>query len=288
VRSYRWLSPLRYPGGKARVAPFVKAVLESNAVYDGHYVEPYAGGASVALELLMHDRVQTIHINDIDKDVFFFWLACTQHSASLARLVRKAQLTVKEWDKQKRVFSEKTTDDPVTRGFATLFLNRTNRSGILNGGIIGGRSQEGKWGIDARFNRDSLAERIELIGRLAHRIELTNSDAIDLMERYRGDQRISQTLFYLDPPYYQKGNRLYLNFYGNADHEAVAKTVSKLSFPYWLVSYDRHEFIMNLYKGHRSVEYDLSYSARTMRTGTEVMFFSNSMQVDGAVDLLAA
>ena len=62
----RILSPLRYPGGKSRITDFVKQIIKDNNLLDGVYVEPYAGGAAVALSLLMDEYVSSIIINDKD------------------------------------------------------------------------------------------------------------------------------------------------------------------------------------------------------------------------------
>lgn len=67
-----YCSPLRYPGGKGKVADYFKQIFRDNSLYDGVYVEPYAGGASVALSLLFNEYVSKIIINDIDRSIFAF------------------------------------------------------------------------------------------------------------------------------------------------------------------------------------------------------------------------
>ena len=68
---------------------------------------------------------------------------------------------MKEWEKQKRIYEN--TRSEFLLGFATFFLNRTNYSGVITGGPIGGFEQKGQWKIDARFNKKSLIDRIERI-----------------------------------------------------------------------------------------------------------------------------
>lgn len=34
-------TPLRYPGGKAKLSEYVKEIIRANKLYDGEYVEPY-------------------------------------------------------------------------------------------------------------------------------------------------------------------------------------------------------------------------------------------------------
>lgn len=277
----KYTTPLRYPGGKGKLAAFIKATVEENDLLDGHYVEPYAGGAAVALELLLHEYVRHIHINDISKPIFSFWKSVLVHTEQLCRKIRDAKLSVQNWDRQKAVIENAEEQDDLDLGFALFFLNRTNRSGILNGGIIGGRDQTGPWKIDARYNAPELIKRIEAIARLQNRIELTREDAYNLIKRLKASLP-PKSLFYLDPPYYVKGKELYLNFYFHKDHLQIAKLVRSIHKQKWIVSYDNATEIRQLYRGCPSVTYGLRYSARESREGTEVMFFSESISVPEA------
>src|ERR1035438_4669446 len=171
-------TPLRYPGGKAKLASYVKSLMKENRLLDGEYVEPYAGGAAIALELLFHEYVSRIHINDVSRPVYAFWKSALRHTEELCRLVSNTPLTVTHWDKQKQIPEKPKDCSDLDLGFATFFLNRTNRSGILNGGVIGGRDQTGPWKIDARFNAKELVHRIEAIARMGSRIDLTRQDAL--------------------------------------------------------------------------------------------------------------
>src|SRR5205809_1015321 len=121
-------TPLRYPGGKAKLAAYVKLLLKENRLLDGEYVEPYAGGCGIALELLLHEYVSRVHINDISRPIYAFWKSVLDHADSLCRLIADTPLTVSSWDKQRRIFDNSKDQDVVTLGFATFFLNRTNRS----------------------------------------------------------------------------------------------------------------------------------------------------------------
>jgi DNA adenine methylase len=272
-------TPLRYPGGKAKLAPFVKSLLKQNRLLDGEYVEPYAGGAAIGLELLFHEYVSRIHINDVSKPLHAFWKSVLNHTEEFCRLVVKVPLTVAQWDKQKRVLDHPADHDDVQIGFAFFFLNRTNRSGILNGGIIGGRDQTGPWKIDARYNAKELAHRVQAIARMKHRISLTRQDALKFLSA--GASRWPhETLIYLDPPYYIKGRELYYDYYEPGDHASVAEfMMNKAHRQRWIVSYDNVSAIRRLYKGARHVVYDIGYSARSASRGSEVMFFCDRLNV---------
>ena len=271
-------SPLRYPGGKGKIARFVRAIIRANNLSDGRYVEPYAGGAAVAWELLVTGVVRRVAINDISRPVFAFWNSVLNDTENLCRLISDRPITVAEWDAQKEIFRRHEITDDLELGFAFFFLNRTNRSGILNGGIIGGRNQGGDWKIDARYNKVDLISRIEKIASLRSRIELTQLDAIDMISK-KAKVWKSKTLFYIDPPYYEKGRFLYYDAYQKKDHKSLASVVQSLKGMNWIVSYDDVRPIHEMYEKSARMRYTLSYSARNKTRGREAMFFSKGLIV---------
>ncbi len=279
VRRLHHFTPLRYPGGKGKLAAFVKELMLRNELLDGEYAEPYAGGAAIALELLLQEYVSHIHINDISRPIYAFWKSVLSNTDRLVQLIQDTPLTVRAWDKQKRILANPEDHDDLALGFSTFFLNRTNRSGILNGGIIGGRNQSGPWKIDARFNAPELIHRIESIANLRSRISLSKEDAKKFLLK-RLSSFPEKTLIYLDPPYYIKGKELYYDYYTHRDHEEVAKLVkAKIRRQKWIVSYDNVGSIRDMYEDCRSIIYGVGYSARDAREGAEIMFFCKGLEV---------
>jgi DNA adenine methylase len=276
-------TPLRYPGGKAKLAAYVKEIIRENKLYDSEYVEPYAGGAGIALELLFQEYVQQVRINDVSHHVYSFWKSVLNNTDELCRLVKNTRLSVASWDRQKKIFLNPDDHDYVKVGFATFFLNRTNRSGILNGGIIGGRDQTGPWKIDARYNADELIFRIRSIAKMKKRIKLTHSDAISFL-KFGLPKWPAKALVYLDPPYYERGRELYYDYYKPEDHADVAKLIAaKMKSRNWIVSYDNVAAIKELYSNFRSITYSVGYSARDQYVGKEVMFFSPKLAIPDLV-----
>jgi DNA adenine methylase len=250
---------------------------------DSEYVEPYAGGASVALGLLYDEYVRRIFINDIDKSVYAFWYSVLNETESLCRLVRDTPLTMEEWRRQREI-QLNPDSSLLERGYSTFFLNRTNRSGIISGGVIGGKNQTGKWLIDARYRTDDLISRIEKVARYRRRIILRNLDAIDFLREII-PQLTSQALIYLDPPYYIKGKEdLYINFYKPENHAQVAEMVRTITNHNWIVSYDDVPQIRTLYEGYRFIDYFLSYSAQKRYKGPEIIFFCHGLEVPEVID----
>lgn len=274
-----YYSPLRYPGGKGKVADYFKQIFKDNLLYDGIYVEPYAGGASVALSLLFNEYASKIIINDIDRSIFAFWYSVLNNTDKLCKLIHDMAVTVENWDKQRLVQKNKQQHGLLEVGFSTFFLNRTNRSGIINAGIIGGRKQTGEWKIDARYNKEDLINRIERIAQYKDKIELHNSDAANLVTSLRKTLP-KKSLFYFDPPYYVKGKDLYLNYYQNKDHQVIAEEISKVSDQKWILTYDDVNHIRDLYSNYRNKSFKLNYCAGSSnKVGKEIMIFSDNIYI---------
>lgn len=273
----KFVSPLRYPGGKLKVVDYLKQLLEVNDLCGGTYIEPYAGGASVALSLLFDKYAGKIKINDKDRAIYAFWYAVLNETDSLCRLINDIPVTMDVWQAQHELQKHKDEVDLLELGFSTFFLNRTNRSGILNGGVIGGKNQDGNFKMDARFNKKDLIERIEHVAGYADLIELTSMDAVELIKRYKRTPA-AKTFCYLDPPYYVEGRDLYLNYYNESDHRAIAEAIKKYKGD-WIISYDAVPFLKELYKEYRQKEYYLSYSAGNPAKGKELMVYSNRLNL---------
>lgn len=276
----KYVSPLRYPGGKLQVADYIKCVFEVNDLTGGTYIEPYAGGASVALKLLFDGYAHRIHINDIDRSIYAFWHSVLYETDALCRLILDTPVTMAVWYLQHELQKNKSEASLLDLGFSTFFLNRTNRSGIISGGVIGGKEQSGVYKMDCRYNKYDLIQRIEKIARQGSKIKLTNMDAVALIKRYKRTPA-PKTFCYLDPPYYVKGRDLYLNYYNDNDHRAIAQAINKYK-GHWLISYDAVDFLRKLYANHRQVEYHLSYSAGTPCKGLEIMVFSDGLKLPEA------
>lgn len=268
-------TPLRYPGGKARLAQYVLELMRRNDLVGGHYVEPYAGGAAIGLTLLYLEYATTVHLNDLNPSVHAFWRTVLDEPDDLCAKIRDTPITLEERLRQKAVQRDGSAS-ALELGFSTFFLNRTNRSGILTGGVIGGNDQQSEWKIDARFNRADLIKRILKVAAYRSRISLTNLDAVVLL-RDVVPALPDRTLVYLDPPYYTKGKKLYQNHYKHGDHAEIAAMVGQIR-QRWIVSYDNTDPITELYADYESETFALSWSARSRYEGSEIMVFGPGLE----------
>jgi DNA adenine methylase len=278
-RPMRHFSPLRYPGGKGRLSPFVQRIFEDNNLLDGHYAEPYAGGAAVAISLLLLEYASHVYINDISKPVYLFWKSVLSDTNALCRRIRDKKVTPEEWRRQRTILFHYRDYSQVSVAFAMFFLNRTNRSGIIHsGGMIGGNDQTGEWKIDARYNKPELISRIEAIAAYSNRIRVSNKDAETFL-RITLPTLPTKSFVYLDPPYFEQGQSLYENHYQAQDHIRLAGVVKKKLRRNWMISYDNHPEIRTAYHGCRKLVYSLPYSAARRYEGSEVIFFSPNLVV---------
>jgi len=269
-------SPLRYPGGKNKLAKFIALICEKNNI-NGHYVEPYAGGASVALFLLFYGYVSEITINDIDRSIYAFWYSVLNDTERFCNLIRKTEVNIKNWKKYKKNQKNKKRESLLKLGFSTFFLNRTNMSGIINAGVIGGLKQKGKYKIDCRFNKERLILRIKKIAEYKKKIHIYNLDAMELVKKIQKVSKSSQTIFYFDPPYYLKGPSLYTNYYQHDDHCEISKVIKRIKNSRWIISYDSVPEIKRLYKGFKKTEYSFCHTAHKPKKGKEVLFFGRNL-----------
>jgi DNA adenine methylase len=272
----RFPSPLRYPGGKGKLANFMKLVFLENNLVGSDYVELYAGGASVALDLLYEEFAAHIHINDLSRSVHTFWKVVLERPNDLCDRIIHCPVTVKEWDRQRKIQSRPKPND-LDLAFSTFFLNRTCRSGIIGGGIVGGRNQNGTWKIGARYNKDDLVKRIRRVSRFSSRITLTRIDAGQYIKSRL--PTISNAFVYLDPPYFVKGRGLYEDFYQLEDHVKISEVVKDMVQCRWIVSYDSVRPIRQLYAAFPRRSYALSYSAADRYQGAEIMFFHPGLKI---------
>lgn len=278
----RFNTPLRYPGGKGKLSNFMLNVIEVNNLSSIYYAEPYAGGAGLALKLLSLNVAEKIILNDINLSVYAFWHSVLNDADVLCSMIDNTRVTMDEWYKQKEIINNTEKYDLLTIGFSTFFLNRTNRSGILKGGVIGGKDQAGEWKLDARYNKEDLIARIMKIHAEKERIDLYNLDAIEFISKVIA-KLPDNSLTYLDPPYYVKGKGLYINHYNHEDHLEVSKVVQYDIKTPWIVSYDNTPEISDMYKT-QSLVYGINYSAQDRYKGSEAMFFSEHLKIPSTED----
>ena len=264
------LSPLRYPGGKSKIYDKIRNLIEINALNDKTYVEPFAGGFGIGIRLLCDNVVKSAVLNDYDSHIYHFWYAILHHTDDLVRMITDTPVTLTERKKQLKIYMSDTSDK-ICDGFATLFLNRVNFSGVIKGGPIGGQSQNGAYKINCRFQKKEIIKRIEKIASLKSRIKLYHCDANKLISGCL-QNKITTSFFNIDPPYVQKGQRLYTNFFKKEEHIRLEETITKhLSKTQWVITYDDCDLVRDIYKNYYMIRYSIQHNVGNSMKGKELV-----------------
>lgn len=269
-------SPLRYPGGKGKLSLFMEYMIDRLGHRGGTYIEPFAGGAGIAVELLLKNVVNRIVINDYDKGVWSFWKAILTETDRFVEQVRTVPLTIDEWYRQHEICVNQNDKYSFELGFATFYMNRTNRSGIIKGGVIGGLEQAGNWTMDVRFNREDLINRIQNIASRKKDIKLYNKDISSFITNYVPLYE-DNAFIYFDPPYYKKGKQLYMNYFSHEDHVRIESAIRQHINCDWIITYDDVKEIEEIYKDYQLYLYDLNYSVSAKCKASELMIFRNEI-----------
>lgn len=278
-------SPLRYPGGKGKLAPFMGLMIRKMNIQGGTYIEPFAGGAGVALMLLMEGYVENIVINDYDKAIYSIWRAIITDSENFVDRIMETPVNINEWTKQKEIYVKQNKKYSLDLAFATFFLNRTNRSGILKGGPIGGFNQKGNYKIDARYNQEKLAKRVQAIAKYKNSIKVYNKEIVSFIVNVLSNYG-ENSLTYFDPPYFNKGPELYKNFFNREDHAKIAQLIFDRVRGNWIITYDDTPEIIELYHQKCIRRYDLNYSVVNTGKSSEVIIFNDKYYCPDNQELL--
>lgn len=270
-------SPLRYPGGKASMTGLLADIRSINHLGDRAVAEPFAGGAGASLSLLYREYTHEIHINDADPAVHDFWWTVVNRPKPFLEMLHSTRVNMTEWRRQRETYQCSRKVSRLRRGFAAFYLNRCNRSGIImNGGPIGGIEQTGKWKLDARFNKLDLEVRCKKVADYGGRIHISQMDAIEFISER--DHR--STFFFIDPPYYVKGETLYLNKLDHSYHERLANQLKHMEDAAWVLTYDDCPEIRDMYADWASIRpFSLQYAASKHRRGKEILISPRWMQL---------
>lgn len=275
-------SPLRYPGGKTQLSGFLRNLLEINEMKNVIYCEPFSGGFGAGMELLFSNTVDSIIINDLDLGIYSIWYAILYDTDQFIKMIETTPVTISEWYNQKEIYKEliESNQYSLELAFATFFLNRTNHSGIISGGPIGGYEQSSKYLINCRFNKTDLIKKIRNIYAERERIELYNLEANDLIQNVLLNLNTKNLFVFFDPPYYKQGKNLYTNFFDHDNHVELKKCIELMNDYKWITTYDYEENIKVIYDEYKPLEYKIRYSANKVRKESEYLFHSPATLIE--------
>jgi DNA adenine methylase len=274
------INPLRYPGAKRSLVDYIDELLTANHLEGCCFYEPYAGSAAVGIELLQRHQIDTLVLCERDILLYSFWECVFRNTDALCERIANTPITISMWqqlDVYRHVTSLNATSI-LDLGFAGLFFNRTNFSGILKANPIGGINQTSQYDISCRFNKSRIIDIIQRISEYRNHVEVHFADALQFMQT-QNPRFIRQNCFaYFDPPYYEKGSKIYRHYYTNQDHIALARYVRDVRNLDWIISYDDAPFICGLYSdtGAQYQPFFLDYTcASRVRTQGQELLISN-------------
>lgn len=254
-------SPLRYPGGKARM---VKKILERAPAGYQEYREPFLGGGSVLFAVRSEDMNRYCQVSDIFSELMTFWWQCKFHSSYMIK-------TINDWKQQYPDGRElhKNCKKQVTlakdRGTAFFILNRISFSGLTMSGGYSKASYEGRFNqshISRIKDADSVLENVEL--RFVGYEALLHEPGKDVW-------------LFMDPPYDIKSDNLYGNK-GNThkgfDHVKFADECKKSPHK-WLITYNDNENIRKLFSWANIQEIDVTYNMNSNNKKKKELFITN-------------
>lgn len=295
-------SPLRYPGGKGKISKFMNHVLNVNGL-NGTYVEPFAGGAGIAINLLLADKIDSIIINDLDSSVYTFWKTVLSNCDELIDLIDAVPFDYydhaeslspgeryKFWVATKHNFEFYKGTHSTKEAYYFFMLNRLNVSGIISGGPIGGEKQNGTYNISSRLNKKNLIRKILKISEQSERISVKNLEATQLLTQYSMGKLCDtdNALLFVDPPYYKQGRALYNSYMTDTLHSMIAKSLLDNIQQNWILTYDTAPQIVELYPYSQiqKYRYKIQYSANKRGKFNEFMFISPNLNISSFDNVL--
>jgi len=260
-------SPIRYPGGKGKAIRFLDAYLPS--WLDRGVCSPFAGGLN--FELYIASRGTPVHAYDIYKPLLALWKELKSGNRAELLAAVKQYLPM---DKQKFHDIKANLDKLSGTELAAAFyvLSRTAHSGnTSNGGYVEGRLTEG--------NLRKL-EKFVMPANL-HVEEAPFWESIPLHP---------ELALYLDPPYLLKeklDSKMSKGLYGSKgsthndfDHLKLKELLDKRDN--WIMSYDNHPEIIDLYRDYFIFYPSWQYGMTTERSGKsrEILIVSSHVVID--------
>lgn len=274
------INPLRYPGAKRSLSNYVNNLIQANHLQGCRFYEPYAGSAAVGLELLQRGVIGTLVLCEKDVLISAMWSCIFDQTDELCDLIHCTPVSIETWHELEHY--RRVTDineySLIELGFAGIFFNRTNFSGIIKANPIGGMRQESEYKIDCRFNKNKIIGIIEKISEYRNRVEVFCGDALKFMRTQQNHFLRESCFAYFDPPYYEKGAKIYRHYYRNYDHINLCNYVRSVQHLDWLISYDDTPFICALYgdTGAQYCPFYLDYSCTSrIRTRGQELLISN-------------
>lgn len=270
----RDVTPLRYPGGKGVLKYFLANSVLNNNLKGGVIVEPFCGGSGATIPLLKSGIIEELWMNDASPLISSFWESLFFNTNELVKLIKETPVCMKTWNACKEVVDSPYKHDTLKLGFSSFFLNRTNRSGLLMGGPIGGKNQSGPYLMQCRFNKEKLISRVLSVASLRDKVKIDNIDGVDFLKKT--ESMVDSSLVFIDPPYVKQGYNIYRKYsFKKHDHVRLSEYIQRSKWK-WIITYDDHQLVKDLYSGDAVQSMRIDYFSKKEKSNNEIIFAAQS------------
>jgi len=239
-----------YLGGKRNLAKIIVARIAE--IPHEIYAEPFVGMGGVFLRRPIPAKSEVI--NDLSADVSGFFRILQRHYSAFMEMMRFQITTRAEFDRLVDTNPDTLTD--LERAARFLYLQRTAFGGKVSGKNFGvSPSRPG------RFDISKLGPMLDDLHSRLSGVVIERLPYADFIRRY--DR--SETLFYLDPPYWGCEGDYGKALFSRADFEEVSDILKGIKGRF-ILSLNDVPGVRHIFKGFEIESVKTTYSVGTSRT----------------------
>ena len=245
-------TPLRYPGGKSRVAPMLIEKFPSGIK---EFREPFLGGASVALLFSQKHPEIPVWVNDKYEYLYNFWVTLQEDGDNLSDVLVGIKEDHSTEEKAKELFisakEEISKADPFRKAVLFWILNKCSYSGLTENSSFSASASRQNFTTRG-------AKHLKNISEIIQHWEITNLDYTEVLQP-DGDG----VFCFLDPPY-KIGSYLYgtnAEMHKTFDHDDFIAQCKKCPNK-WMVTYNNDIDLKEGYKGYNQEEFRITYGMK--------------------------
>jgi DNA adenine methylase len=217
-------SPLNIYGGKARMVHYLMPLIyAANPI---RYVEVCAGGAQLTFALRQHKKEV---INDINGNLVAFFRVLKTNPDALTRRIIQTPFSVSEFKRAREIFFSTKKHSDIDRAWAAW---AACTMGFSHDPKSWGFDHHGKMERKLKNKRDTFQEMAHTYRERLELVSIDNDDMLKVIKRYDSPD----TLFFVDPPYFNSDMGFYAGFTEDKFRE-VLQALSKIKGKFVLTTY---------------------------------------------------
>ena len=261
-------SPLRYPGGKSRVAKLLCQYIPPHT----EYREPFVGGGAI---FFYKPKVEKNWINDLHPGLYALWRTLRDHFPEFADLC-KAQdttdlrATFDYWINRFDLMKAEGNAQLVERAVQYYFINRT----VWTGRVVFDPARRSRLYFSNPEGWGKLEKKLRHLRACAEKLRGVRITCKPFEKCLGG--ATPETFIYADPPYYRDSldtptSRLYEGHFAIEQHESLRDLLANCPARV-MISYDDRPEVRRLYsdrKKWRIIKLQWKYCGRFAKTNEQ-------------------